>query len=1113
MSAGKTDRYLRRLRHRVSGDRLRYQQSGFDLDLVYITDTVISMSMPSVGREAFYRNPQREVARFLNERHFNKYLVLNATYGQPYKSAPFFNRIYNFPIEINGVPALEPLVRLCQIIECFLQADPGHTLAVHAKNGQGRSCLIIGAYLLYSGTFQSASMVISHLEGVRSDPDKFSYAGTHVVDCWSQRRFLEYFAYMIHRPRGHDLMKRRIKLTKMHVFGMPNVGSLDVVAHTHRGVSVNSKGIIGRRSRNSARISVGVDPAEKAENLPSEGSIEEEEELEDDLDDLMAVPVRRSALLEGISKIREEAALDSYASGATAIAGNPVFSSDPESNHSANVTVAHQSRDPLAPGTWQFRDVHFEREFRIEVHRRKPRRRPLVKKAGGAMNLLAKLRNSLPGQGKPQDEKEKEKFDGGMLCCFWLHSGYLEHDEPPEMAVHLRHSTRVIVVLERFTVDKSRKAPPLRSYPTTFKVELELEVEKRVDMRDDLDERHAILATSITESPSYTLEWLTWFSSKIWPSFRNGLEKLISEDILPGIFQSLPGPLKGIRLTHCSFGDAFPKFGPISASSRSHDGLEVQMDLFMDYSTDTNIVIDAGIASFSINHVKIAGLFSVKFTPILGELPVFAAIQLLFLNPPEIDLKFGDALEVANWSMAKNAIKGAITKNVSDLMVLPNVICINWGDPNNDSTLSFKGILPSAVMMLAVVEACNMQTDACSIFKRLPNSKCSVSLGSQEATTRSVEQTTAPVWQESFDFLVYDERQHVNASLIDTDFAGRAHSVGVTSGVAVRDIVAAGDEGLWVDLQETRAAAETPATETGKAKVLLSAILYDLVADPRRLPRLVAEGGGCNSDGNVVASTAGSPKPQGRMQTTTETQSHSVSKDTKGMACEDKAEGCEACEKELTQEPISFGHAGAVALLVCQVCGVFLPEAVASKDQVSIQVQVGQRHGLQVAQDTGDVDAGAVSEKGIKSIQRLRKHGMEAHQIAESLGEDLADVQRILRQSSWNLEVVQKIPLLLHPSDLRHSPAVEVTVLSKSREVARGMLPFERLMQTVTGRLSEIVKCLTKDDSNTVQVEVEFRLFALEPRPPPPAKKRPSAIESKSSQELLSQDPWDSVVV
>lgn len=150
-SAGQGQKYIRHLRRRVSGDRIRFTQDGFDLDLAYITTQIIAMSVPAVGYEALICNPYQEVAQFLNERHFKQYLLVNTTEEQRYPNDVFFERCLRFPIPKDGVPTLGGLMRLSQVLDLFLRADKDNLIAVHSKYGQGRVSLVILGLLLYRG--------------------------------------------------------------------------------------------------------------------------------------------------------------------------------------------------------------------------------------------------------------------------------------------------------------------------------------------------------------------------------------------------------------------------------------------------------------------------------------------------------------------------------------------------------------------------------------------------------------------------------------------------------------------------------------------------------------------------------------------------------------------------------------------------------------------------------------------------------------------------------------------------------------------------------------------------------------------------------------------------
>ena len=61
----------------VSHNRRRYvdRDSGFNLDLTYITDNIIAMGFPAQKVQALFRNDIRQVKRLLDQRHPGKYKV------------------------------------------------------------------------------------------------------------------------------------------------------------------------------------------------------------------------------------------------------------------------------------------------------------------------------------------------------------------------------------------------------------------------------------------------------------------------------------------------------------------------------------------------------------------------------------------------------------------------------------------------------------------------------------------------------------------------------------------------------------------------------------------------------------------------------------------------------------------------------------------------------------------------------------------------------------------------------------------------------------------------------------------------------------------------------
>ena len=66
------------LRTLVTGDKARYTEDGYDLNLTYIEERVIVMGMPAEQTlHKMTRNPAAEVSQFLESKHPAKYRIYN----------------------------------------------------------------------------------------------------------------------------------------------------------------------------------------------------------------------------------------------------------------------------------------------------------------------------------------------------------------------------------------------------------------------------------------------------------------------------------------------------------------------------------------------------------------------------------------------------------------------------------------------------------------------------------------------------------------------------------------------------------------------------------------------------------------------------------------------------------------------------------------------------------------------------------------------------------------------------------------------------------------------------------------------------------------------------
>lgn len=138
----------------VSGNKKRFKNNKYNLDLSYITPKVIAMAYPGSGFSTLYRNNISEVADFLYEFHGKNFLVFNLSENR-YDHNHFHNQVLEYDWLDHHAPRINLLFEVVSKMASFAKKDKKNTIVVHCNAGKGRTGTIICCYLLFLGYFDT----------------------------------------------------------------------------------------------------------------------------------------------------------------------------------------------------------------------------------------------------------------------------------------------------------------------------------------------------------------------------------------------------------------------------------------------------------------------------------------------------------------------------------------------------------------------------------------------------------------------------------------------------------------------------------------------------------------------------------------------------------------------------------------------------------------------------------------------------------------------------------------------------------------------------------------------------------------------------------------------
>ena len=235
-------------RRLVSQNRRRFHDPDFDLDLTYVTDGIIAMSLPAhKAKQTLYRNNINDVARFFRERHGpDRYRIFNVTSERRYDASLFGgdDRVSIMDADDHNPAPLLTLEAVARDIHRYLLAsgdddggggrgehkerdgelvDKSRVAAIHCKGGKGRTGTVICCYLLESKIFETADLARAYFAHRRTDAARGStYQG---VQTPSQARYIRYYEQMRRSPQVYHAVLSppvyRVDRVRIHHVSLP----------------------------------------------------------------------------------------------------------------------------------------------------------------------------------------------------------------------------------------------------------------------------------------------------------------------------------------------------------------------------------------------------------------------------------------------------------------------------------------------------------------------------------------------------------------------------------------------------------------------------------------------------------------------------------------------------------------------------------------------------------------------------------------------------------------------------------------------------------------------------------------------------------------------------
>eukprot|EP00928_Gymnodinium_smaydae_P020542 TRINITY_DN1793_c0_g1_i1.p1 TRINITY_DN1793_c0_g1~~TRINITY_DN1793_c0_g1_i1.p1 ORF type:complete len:723 (-),score=177.51 TRINITY_DN1793_c0_g1_i1:485-2536(-) len=360
---------------------------------------------------------------------------------------------------------------------------------------------------------------------------------------------------------------------------------------------------------------------------------------------------------------------------------------------------------------------------------------------------------------------------------------------------------------------------------------------RAVSLRDEMQQLRRSNTVKLPAAQSESLGWLNALVGRLWPKIDEAAQKIMHEQVAPKVNEALPAFLQGqFAFDKFTLGRVPLKLGPIESLEKPW-GIQLTVGINLDSSCDIEVSLGAKVG---IEALKISGKLVIQLGPIIGEMPVVGGVVVYFLDPPKVDLKFTDLGKIVDMPGLAGIVRSTIDSVVASACVLPNVISVPLGKPEQGVDLSLLSQpKPMGILRVTALRATGLKgLDHNLLGNATSDPYVKVRIADQSWRSSTARATCDPVWTaaDTHDFVVYDRDQAVHVDVYDEDsvtkddFLGRAKSLHVTDALGLSETLlpltmegeeseAASSSNRWTLRSSRSSAAAAAANSCGTAQL------------------------------------------------------------------------------------------------------------------------------------------------------------------------------------------------------------------------------------------------------------------------------------------------------